>query len=87
MQSPFTIKEINLLSSSIHNLPANNDCTICRCNLNIPSLYNQEKYKKSDIIIGKCQHSFHSECIHPWLNINKHCPICSQKFVIYKKLE
>ena len=80
MSSPFIIKKLNLLSSYAYNLPTNNDCTICRCNLNIPSLYNQEKGIESTIVIGKCQHSFHSECILPWIKINKHCPICSKVF-------
>ena len=78
MSSPFEIKSMNVFSSWIFNLPKNHDCTICRCNLNIPSLYNQEKGVESYIVTGTCQHSFHYECIKPWVDKNKHCPLCAQ---------
>jgi hypothetical protein len=72
----FQIKSINLFSSWAYNLPKNTDCTICRCNLNIPSLYNQEKGIDSYVVSGTCNHSFHYECIKPWVDKNKYCPIC-----------
>ena len=72
-----TINKINLVSMWNYNLPSNNDCTICRCNLNDNSLYNQEKGKDSNIVQGLCNHSFHEECINPWIMKNNHCPICS----------
>lgn len=78
MSSPFEIRSINVFSSWVYNLPKNHDCTICRCNLNIPSLYNQEKGVESYIVTGTCQHSFHYECIKPWVDKNKHCPLCAQ---------
>lgn len=75
--SPFVIKQINMFSGWVYNLPKNNECTICRCNLNTPSLYNQEKGIDSYVVSGTCLHSFHQECIKPWVDKNKHCPICS----------
>lgn len=84
--SPFKIKTIHMFSSWVYNLPTNQDCTICRCNLNTSSLYNQEKCLDSNIIIGKCQHSFHEECIKPWVAKNKHCPICVQVWQISHKI-
>ena len=77
LKSPFKIKEINMSSTWVYNIPKNNDCTICRCNLNTPSLYNQEKGIDSYVVSGKCLHSFHQECIKPWVDKNSHCPICS----------
>jgi len=74
---PFVIKEINMFSGWVYNLPKNNECTICRCNLNTTSLYNQEKGIESYIVSGICLHSFHQECIKPWVDKNKYCPICS----------
>ena len=32
----------------------------------------------SFVVTGKCGHSFHFECIKPWVNKNNHCPLCSQ---------
>jgi len=80
MSNIFTIKSVNLFSSHVHNLPKNQECTICRCNLNVSSLHNQEKCIDSIITTGVCGHSFHMECINPWINQNKHCPLCSQKW-------
>ena len=77
MTSSFDIKHINLFSSWVYNLPKNTDCTICRCNLNVSSLYNQEKGIESIVVTGVCDHSFHYDCIKPWIEKNKHCPICS----------
>jgi hypothetical protein len=78
MTSPFNIKKVNLFSSWVYNVPKNEECTICRCNLNVQSLYNQEKCIDSFVVTGKCGHSFHFECIKPWVNKNNHCPLCSQ---------
>lgn len=77
MLSSITIKSVNLFSSWVYKLPKNQECTICRCNLNSQSLYNQEKGIDSSVCTGSCGHSFHSECINPWVNKNKHCPLCS----------
>ena len=76
MEEPIKIKSINLFSSWVYNLPKNTDCTICRCNLNLSSLYNQEKGIDSYVVSGACNHSFHYECIKPWVEKNNYCPIC-----------
>lgn len=78
MTSPFVINSINMFSSWTFNLPKNHECTICRCSLNGPSLYNQDKGMDSYVVSGVCQHSFHYECIKPWVDKNKYCPLCSQ---------
>lgn len=80
MPNKFTINKIRLITSWVYNLSTNIDCTICRCNLNTPSLYNQEIGTDSLIIQGTCGHIFHDECIKPWINKNKHCPICSAEW-------
>ena len=82
--SKITINNIKILSSWEYDLPTNTDCTICRCNLNSNSLYNMDSEKDSIIITGVCDHSFHAECIKPWVDSNKHCPICSKEWH-YKK--
>ncbi len=76
MSRRFIINDINILANWGHNLPKNVDCTICRCSLNAQSLYNQDKGLDSEICEGSCGHSFHNECIKPWADKNKSCPIC-----------
>jgi anaphase-promoting complex subunit 11 len=82
--TPFVIKRMNLFSSWVFNLPKNTECTICRCSLNGPSLYHQEKGIDSYVVSGICQHSFHNECIKPWVDKNKLCPICTQTWEFSK---
>ena len=82
--SKFVVKDIKILTSWGYNLPTNIECTICRCNLNTNSLYNQDKCEDSIIVRGTCNHSFHDECIRPWIKTNNHCPICSQNWIFVK---
>ena len=79
--SKFTINNAKFLTSWSYNLQANTDCTICRCNLNTNSLYNQDKCIESILATGMCGHTFHKECIDPWIIKNKHCPICFTAWV------
>jgi hypothetical protein len=83
--SPFKIKQLNISSTWVYNVPTNTDCTICRCNLSTPSIYNQEKGIDSYVVSGDCLHSFHQECIKPWVDKNKSCPICSKNWNYSKK--
>jgi len=85
LKTPFTIKKITAFSSWVHNLKKNTECTICRCHLNVPSLYNQEKGIDSIVVSGICNHSFHEECINPWIKTNNYCPICFQKWEFVKQ--
>jgi RING-box protein 1 len=79
MTSIFTINKINLISSSTF-ISKNTDCTICRENINNDSIYAQSEGNRSTIQTGLCGHSFHKECILPWLKHNSKCPICIQNF-------
>lgn len=46
---------------------SNETCVICRLD-----------YEDADnLILLSCKHSYHSECITNWLQINKVCPVCS----------
>ena len=87
MSSKFKINNIKILSSWGYNLPLNVDCTICRCNLNTNSLYYQDKGLESYVVEGVCGHSFHYECIKPWVTKNNHCPICSTEWVYRSKID
>lgn len=85
MSNKFIINNINILSSWGYNLSSNTDCTICRESLNTNSLYNQDKGIDSEVVEGSCGHSFHYECIDPWVKTNKTCPICFVQW-IYKSV-
>ena len=42
------------------------DCVIC-----------QESIAPNQIIFTKCNHMFHSGCLHEWLKIRRSCPLCN----------
>jgi E3 ubiquitin-protein ligase BIG BROTHER-like protein len=42
-------------------------CVICRV----------EFEQGESLIALPCKHSYHSECINQWLQLNKVCPMCS----------
>ena len=75
----YTMNKICLFASYKH-ISKNTDCTICRENINNDSIYAQSDGLRSIISTGTCGHSFHKECIKPWLQENPNCPICIQKF-------
>ncbi len=84
MESKFKIKSIKLINSNCYDLEKNIDCTICRCNLNSNSLHN--KQYNSIIITGACGHTFHDECITPWVKNQPNCPICSSQWLSKQRL-
>ncbi len=80
MEQFIKIKNMNIISSWSYVSDKNTDCTICRQSINTDSIYAIEKGIKSSISKGLCGHIFHNECIKPWLQTNKRCPICSNNF-------
>ena len=79
-QTKFKIKNLKLISTCCYNVEKNIDCTICRCNLNLNSLHSNNN-EESIIITGVCGHSFHYECINPWIKNQPNCPICSTQWL------
>ena len=77
MESKFKIIKMNIITTSFYDLEKNTDCTICRCNLNENSLHSKDKCMDSVVVTGGCGHSFHYECISPWVKNQPSCPICS----------
>jgi hypothetical protein len=56
------------------------DCVICKRSLYEPSYDqitdNSKLQNEQEIIIGKCGHCYHHDCMQKWLNSgNKNCPI------------
>ncbi len=80
MEPFIKINNMNIISSWSYISDKNTECTICRQSINNNSVYAIEKGFKSEVSNGMCGHIFHNECIKPWLNMNKRCPICSQPY-------
>ena len=80
MEPFIKINNMNIISSWSYVSDKNMDCTICSQSINNNSVYAVEKGFESKVSSGKCGHIFHYECITPWLNTNKRCPICSQPY-------
>jgi hypothetical protein len=80
MKSKFIINDVKMINTWCYNLKFNSECTICRCNLNSNSIYADEKGIESVVVTGLCGHSFHHECINPWIKTNSNCPICPTKW-------
>ena len=49
------------------------ECSICISNIDP---------ERDDIIDLDCGHSFHTNCIHMWLNVNNSCPNCRARIKI-----
>ena len=72
--------KIEIIESNLHfesgfNIH-DNTCAICKENLNDAD--------ENDIMINKCNHGFHKECISVWLTKKKKCPTCNSQW--YTKL-
>ncbi len=69
------VNEVNeVKSSSDMDDKSLNTCVICIDNISLTT---------EDIIKLECDHFYHKECIHKWLNSNNNCPIC-RKVTNYK---
>lgn len=80
--SKFIVEKFNILSCWSYNLQFNTECSICRCDLNTNSIYNQEKGLDSKLLENvNCGHVFHKECIISWTLKNNRCPICSADWI------
>ena len=69
---PDTVNPIDNLQSLIitNNIPED-VCTICLEEFNFDE----------ELIKLKCNHIFHKECLKPWLDNKKKCPICRENIV------
>ena len=76
----FQVISSKVFCSRVYN-HKNCDCTICRQPLNEDSIYAKEENYISELVSSKfCGHTFHSECIKPWLTKYNKCPICAEKW-------
>ena len=88
MSQKFTIKSVNMVGVWGYNISCSM-CAICRFNLNISSLSDQDRGCDSTVDVGTCGHSYHSICISKWLATSSDitlCPICSHTWSVSKVL-
>ncbi len=80
--------------SDIENISYNKDesiikeCVICKRSL-FESSYetisnNKNLLNETEIIIGKCGHIFHEDCICNWLKTSEICPIDKVKWCVHR---
>ena len=79
----FQVKSSKLFCTRVFH-HKNCDCTICRQPLDEDSIYAKEENYISELLTNKiCGHTFHKECIQPWLQKYNKCPICAEKWYTY----
>ena len=66
-----------LSQSKIDNLPLtpfnSNECKDCAC-----TICRDELSEGEEVVILKCGHPFHLDCIKPWLQSHSDCPSCRE---------
>lgn len=72
--------------------PNNNiDCVICKKSLYEPSyeITTDKKNLKTEneLVVGKCGHIFHGDCLALWLDQHHTCPIDNVKWCFHKILD
>ena len=64
------------------------ECIICKRNLMEPSYEmisdNKNITNDNDILIGKCGHIFHSDCLCEWLKTSECCPIDKVRWCFHR---
>ena len=64
------------------------ECVICKKSLFEPSYEmvsdNTNILNDTEIVIGKCGHIFHGDCLGKWLNDNDTCPIDKVKWCLHR---
>ena len=64
------------------------ECIICKMSLFEPSYEmicdNKNLVNKCEIVIGKCGHMFHGDCLNKWLKTCDFCPIDKVKWCLHK---
>lgn len=52
----------------IEKLKVYNECSICAEEMNVDG--------ESKLFLTKCEHVFHTDCIHAWHKRKNNCPLC-----------
>lgn len=71
-----------------NNIKYTKECIICKRSLLEPSYEilsdNKNISNSNEILIGKCGHVFHGDCLCKWLKTSECCPIDKVKWCLHR---
>ena len=80
--------EITSYKSDLSDKSYTKECVICKRSLFEPSYEtvsnNANILNETEIVIGKCGHIFHGDCLGKWLNTCDSCPIDKVKWCLHR---
>lgn len=83
--------DVNIVSYDGNNCKYTKECVICKRSLLEPSYetlsVNTNIMNDNEILIGKCGHMFHSDCMCIWLKKSDFCPIDKVKWCLHREAD
>ena len=80
--------DIEIVSYDGNNSQYTKECVICKRSLLEPSYEtlsdNKNISNETEILIGKCGHVFHGDCLCTWLKTSECCPIDKVKWCLHR---
>lgn len=80
--------DIEIISYDENNTQYTKECIICKRGLMEPSYEtlsdNKNIQNDTEILIGKCGHMFHDDCLCKWLKTSDCCPIDKVKWCLHR---
>lgn len=80
--------DIEIVSYDGNNSQCTKECIICKRSLLDPSYEilsdNKNISNDNEILIGKCGHVFHGDCLCRWLKTSECCPIDKVKWCLHR---
>lgn len=83
--------DIEIPTYNGNNNEFSKECIICKRELLEPSYEmlseNKNLLNNNKILIGKCGHIFHSDCLSRWLKTSECCPIDKVKWCLHREVD